>query len=341
MPHPVVENLTTTAFEPVFAADEEGRPIVIAVVRGTFDVPDHGRATFAEEQEPIRVGGTWWGKPGESSLKYEPEMAIEKPATDVVLIATARPVQRETTSLDVGIRLGPVEKAVRVFGPRHWVRRLGMKSISKPEPVEEVPLIAENAFGGWDRTPPDERHHRCEPRNPVGVGFHVSRGTFDEGEPLPAMELAHDAIRRHGQRVEPATFGFTEAHWEPRRRFAGTYDARWDKTRKPLLPNDFDRRFFNAASPGLIAPGHLVGNEDVTLLNLGGKPRWDFSLPGLSPPIVRVVRRGDEDLITTTVLDTIVVDVERRKVLLTWRSHAVLVNGPPDVARFVITPGWS
>ncbi len=43
----------------------------------------------------------------------------------------------------------------------------------------------------------------------------------------------------------------------------GLADEVWNKTRKPLLPKNFDRRYFNAAAPGLVAPGYLKGDEPV------------------------------------------------------------------------------
>ena len=55
-----------------------------------------------------------------------------------------------------------------------------------------------------------------------------------------------------GQNVLAAAFGPVGRHWEPRVRYAGTYDDRWTEDRMPLLPKDFDDRFHNAAPPGLV-----------------------------------------------------------------------------------------
>ena len=56
-----------------------------------------------------------------SSYKYEPEVALCKPATDVVLIGHAQPPGGGATQVDVGIKVGPVQKVARVFGDRFWV----------------------------------------------------------------------------------------------------------------------------------------------------------------------------------------------------------------------------
>ena len=67
-------------------------------------------------------------------------------------------------------------------------------------------------------------------------------------------------------------------------RVAGTYDEAWQNTRAPRLPTDFDPRFHNAAPPELIAAGGLRGDEDVVVVGATAAPRWEFRLPGLTPP---------------------------------------------------------
>src|SRR5215469_9031201 len=117
-----------------------------------------------------------------------------------------------------------------------------------------MPLLYERAFGGWDCTDEDPQKHRYEPRNPAGTGFRHTHRAEDEFA-LPNIEDPAQPFRTYGERPPPAGFGFIAANWLPRLSFAGTYDRAWDDERKPLLPTDFDRRFFNGASTGLIAPG--------------------------------------------------------------------------------------
>jgi hypothetical protein len=51
-------------------------------------------------------------------------------------------------------------------------------------------------------------------------------------------------------RPSPAGFGPIACHWQPRVGFAGTYGDAWVANRLPLLPDDFDDRFFQSA-PGI------------------------------------------------------------------------------------------
>ena len=335
MAHPVVENQTRSAFEPLFLADEEGRPLLVPVVKATYDIFPQSPLTPAEEQVPVNAPGEHWGNPETSSYKYEPETAFTKPGTDIVLIGHAYPAEKGDRQVDVAFRVGQVEKTVRVFGDRYWIKKLGLTIMSKPEPLEPLPLIYERAFGGWDSAEPDPMTSKFEPRNPAGVGF--LRTEFEEGMRLPNIEDPKRSLKHYGDTPPPAGFGFTSPHWQPRAKLAGTYDEAWQKTRAPLLPTDFDPRFFNAASPGLIAAEYLTGNEAVVVENASPGGRMSFHLPGAGPPKIRVQLRGREDELLETNLDTVIVNTDENLLLMLWRTNLVLRNGPHDVVAIEIT----
>lgn len=280
---------------------------------------------------PVSWGGIPWGEPGESSYRYEPECAFIKPATDVVLIGHAHAQQQGATEVLVALQVGPLKKVVRVTGERTWFRSLGRVSMTRPLPFERIPLTWERALGGWDRSDADPKRHSFEPRNPVGRGFRASPRNFEEGLLLPNLEDPEQPLREFGQQVPPVGFGFTSPHWQPRAALAGTYDDNWSRTRKPLLPRDFDRRFFNAAPPGLVAPGYLRGNEPVTVLNASPEGRLAFSLPGQLPPAVTVQFADTEDVKSVMHLDTVILDTDSRQLLLLWRGHVLLRETPHEV----------
>ena len=102
-------------------------------------------------------------------------------------------------------------------------------------------------------------------------------------------------------------------------------------SRRPLLPVDFDRRFLNAASPGLIAPGYLVGNEIVTVVNASPRGRLEFALPGIPAPRIDVRLRGSAMKALPTHLDTVVIDTDEHRVSLIWRGHVKVTDVPRDV----------
>jgi hypothetical protein len=209
--------------------------------------------------------------------------------------------------------------------------------MSSPEPFQLMPLVYERAFGGWDRTPEHEDQHEFEPRNPVGVGFVGKRGFPLSGSPLPNIEDPSQMLTSPTGRVAPVGFGFVGVEWHPRAKLAGTYDDAWTKTRAPLLPTDFDRRFFSAASEGLVAPGYLRGDEWVQAFGVTREGKWEFRMPGVEPATVRIAVSFADDVLLQTNLDTVIVDADARQLTLIWRAFTTLRSGPHDVSAIRIT----
>ena len=108
--HPSIDNRTPFAFEPFFIADEELRPVVVTIVKATYGFDLRGAVWLADEQIPVNLAGEPWTDAPVSSYKYEPEVALCKSTTDVVLIGHAHPPGGGATQVDVGIKVGPVQK---------------------------------------------------------------------------------------------------------------------------------------------------------------------------------------------------------------------------------------
>jgi len=334
MGHPIVDNEIPFACESLFVADELARPLLVPVIKATYQISDD-RLVPAQQQQPVNMEGEDWGDPATTSYKYEAETAFIKLGTDMVLIGHAHSSRDREKSVNVSLRVGEVEKTVRVFGDRKWTKRLGIVDMTNPQPFEKIPLIYERAFGGWDSAEPDPLTSKFEPRNPVGVGF--KRKEFEEGMPLPNIEDPKRPLKAYGDTPPPAGFGFISPHWQPRASYAGTYDEKWEKERAPLLPDDFDLRFFNAASPGLVTQEYLKGNEPVLIENASPIGVISFNLPGVEPPKIRVQLRKRPDAHLQTNLDTVIINTDENLVMLLWRSNLVLRNGPHDVVAIQIT----
>ncbi len=110
-------------------------------------------------------------------------------------------------------------------------------------------------------------------------------------------------------------------HEEPRRRFRGTFDDAWERTRAPLLPEDMDPRFWNAAQLSSTTP--LVGGEPIALVNLTASGRLDTTLPRVG---VRARVDGRE---ARPALDLVVVEPDEDRVALTFRV-SIDVTGKLD-----------
>jgi hypothetical protein len=252
----------------------------------------------------------------------------------VVLIGHACALRSTATEVTVGLRVGSVQKIVTVIGDRYWTRERNAIVMSSPQPFERIPLVYERAFGGWDRQ--DADHHACETRNPVGRGFRARWNDSEATVPVPNVEDPQQRIRSFGDRPAPAGFGFLAPHWMPRASYAGTYDAAWIENRRPLLPVDFDRRFFNSASAGLVARRYFDGTELVQVANAGIAGQLAFTLPGVPAPRVEVTLRRSGDRVLETKLDTVIINADERVVILIWRAHVRVSDVPRDVEAIAV-----
>jgi hypothetical protein len=307
------------------------------VLKATYDLTDRGLA-LAPDQVPVNLAGESYGDPAETSYRYEPECAFPKVATDVVLVGSAVAPKAGMHEMLVAFQVGPMKKGVRVLGDRAFYKGAVGVSMTNPTAFERIPLKWEKAFGGWDRSLPEERKHSCEPRNPVGVGHRGSGSRFEEGLRCPNLEDPARPFKGWGDHPPPAGFGFLSPNWMPRTQHAGTYDEAWETKRAPLLPKDFDRRFFNAAPPDLVAGGYLRGDESVVASGVRAEGGYSFRLPAVGPPKLTVAHAGRADQAVPANLDTVIVDTDARKVFLFWRGQ-VTVKEPTAVRSVRIRPG--
>ncbi|WP_141618579.1 DUF2169 domain-containing protein [Myxococcus sp. AB036A] len=332
MGHPSTENLTPFTFEPLFLTDEALRPLFVPVLKATFDLRPRGAPALSAEQAPLLTGGERWEGGGDAaSLRLEPEGAFFKAATDVVLVGHAHAPAAGTRELLAELHVGPVHKQVRVLGDRTWFKSMGGIGVTQPLPFERIPLRYERAFGGKDGS-------AFEPRNPLGTGFREKGSRFEENLRLPNLESPAEPLRSWGQRPPPTGFGFIEPHWQPRAGYAGTYDDAWKKSRSPLLPKDFDRRFLNGAPRDQLVPGYLRGGEAVLLKHVAPGAPLTFRLPALPSPEVLAPRaRGLDDLEGALRLDTVVLDTDAMKLFLVWRGTFALQREPTELRSIQVT----
>lgn len=299
--------------------DLDGGEGVMVLVKGTYAI---GAAAprLAAEQLPAFVQDLYWGDPTKTSLKYASDLVPEKTGTDVVLIGSAYPRGPEATQADVTLEAGPLKKTVRVFGDRRWKRKLGLVSYATPAaPLKTMPLTYERAFGGCDKTHADEKEWKFEARNPVGTGLIANPQRPDFGEvPLPNVEDPAALLSFHQDRPAPTGFGFIAPTWEPRKQHAGTHDQAWQDSRCPLLPADFNPRFYNAAHPDLISKDFFQGGEPVRITGASKTGDLSFALP-----TTKITAEFHIDGSTTARpcdLDTVVIEPDDSRLLLTWRT---------------------
>jgi hypothetical protein len=201
---------------------------------------------------------------------------------------------------------------LRVFGDRHW---LGWEP-SNPAPFVKMPLVYERAFGGSMQTHDTVRE--TEERNPVGVGLALGHARAAIGDALPNIEDPRQLLSG-GTCPTPAGFGCIAPSWLPRRAFAGTYDERWQRTRAPYLPEDFQARYLNCASEGLTFDHYLTGGEPVLLVGMSERGPLYSAVPTCTIDAAFTLRGRSHA--APTHLQTVLIEPDENRLRLTYHTQ--------------------
>jgi len=317
-----IANETRYQADGIWGRTKDGVHIWIVAVKATFEIATDGTLRLADEQQKPLVQAEYTGAPGCSSLRYDADLVAPKPTTDVVLNATAHaPGGRPSTDFAVTLRIGSISKTLRVRGDRHWDQGAFGETLSPPQPVTRVPIVYERAFGGFDQTDPDPRRQRMDARNPIGCGV-VAAPQRRVGQAAPNFEYPQGSLETAG----PAGVGALDAHWSPRRELSGTYDAEWERSRRPLLPEDWDPRSLLSAPPDQRPPVWFRGGEPVELVNLTPDGVMRFSLPQIALAFRTYIDRRAEE--HEGQLTTVVIDPDARRLMMVWTTSLLC---PTDV----------
>lgn len=327
-----VDNRTPFAAERGWVRDRNGAEVWLVAVKCTFDIMPDGSAQVAADQPPVLRMPEHFGEPGKSSIKYENDLVLTKKTTDIIVVGHAyAPNGRPVTQLDVGFSVGPVTKSLLVTGDREW----GISGRSGPLPFVKMPLTYERSFGGADkRSPHPDRD--WEWRNPVGTAFAVSRDNAT-GVAIPNVEYPNEPMKAWNDRPRPAGFGAVASHWQPRVSFAGTYDDDWMKSRQPLLPADFDDRFFQCAPEDQQSPSFLRGGEPVALRHLTPPGELRFYLPKVFLGFDTRFYDGSRELHKERRLHTVILEPDFPRVSLVWHTGLLCHFKVQKLERTIVT----
>lgn len=334
VPEPRLEEVHNRTPFAEFQCDKMGvgrRFFDTVVVKGTFLLAP-GSLTLAPEQEgPALNDEVWDAQVAErSSLRRAGDVVLFKPRTDVLVTGTARvDAPRAEWDVRVAVTRGDralVDRRFHVTGPRRWVRRDGEWSLAAPEPVSEVPLRYELAYGGAYPDPEDASAPWTVYRaNPSGTGFVDPRGSDDVDIAAPQWLEPGMELTTPERELPLAGFGPVARPWESRLGFAGTYDEAWkrrarEETARGIPPDyaaDFDPRFFQCAHPDLIAEP-LRGDEVITLEGLTPGSPLRMRLPSQRVVAHLLDGQGAAE-IEAMRLDTVHVDLDAARVFVCWR----------------------
>jgi uncharacterized protein YjbI with pentapeptide repeats len=251
---------------------------------------------------------------GRAGPRYASDYVPFKPGGDALLVGHFHaPGGRSVRLAEAGLTVGNRSLRVAVVGRRTWSLGKRWPGHETALPFTKLDLRWENAFGG----PGSDA-------NPVGRGS-------SEGPPqaldLPQIERLDRPFSAPEQRPDPICFAPLRRDWFLRRALLGTFDRRWQETRWPWFPEDFDWRHFQSAVPELRFRNYIAGDETISCLNLHPTvPEYETSLPGVKV-LAAVQRRvegapgGAKIEPVGMNLDTLWIDMDAETACLVWRGH--------------------
>ena len=316
----IAVNHTPFAVERAFVRDRKGGEVWLLAVRATFEVRPDGTLKRAQEQLPVARAASYLGEPGRSSLKYDSDLILTKGCVDLLVHGHAyAPGGRPVEMVDVGVRCGKWAKSLRVHGERVWrhaTSGVGLVA-SRAKPFEKMPITYERAWGGIEPGAKADEPGSGAVSNPVGSGFARKPQLLLE-RLVPNIEDPRTPIVPGPGPQAPAGFGPLAPHWSPRIGFAGTYDDKWKQSRAPLLPEDFDERFFRAAPPDQQLPRFASDGQVIEFANLTASGRLRIVLPRIQISAETIFGNGQAD--HEVVLHTVVFEPDHPRVQMVWHS---------------------
>lgn len=325
--------------------EPSGRELLVVVIKGTFRLPrtPEDPLQLAAEQVPLVMADTFTGEPGFSAPVYEVDFAPRKQRVDILLNGSAyAPGGRPATRVPVGLRVNDLTKTFNVVGNRHWQSSIAGITASEPEPFTVMPITYDRAFGGVDNKHEDPAKHAAYMRNPIGKGFHRHiKSEWVDGAPLPNTEELNQPVTSTDEDYAPMSFGPIGRGWEPRYRYAGTYDDKWLEEHFPFLPPDFDEQYYQAAPLDQQLP-LPAGEMRVSLINLTPDGQRSFTVPRFDAPVRIFPKHDDREDITAT-LDTVILEPDHERLLLTWRVCWPLKKNMLEIAQVLVgrkDVGW-
>jgi hypothetical protein len=309
-----LENHTPFTATMAVLPNQDAVDTLYIVVKATVIL--HPRLALAPKQLPVTLADEYHGDPTNTSLKAVSDLHIGKPGTDVLVTGHAKaPNGRPTPQMLVTLAVAERQKTLRVYGDRVW-RKDGTPT--EPQPFTAMPLTWERAYGGVHLQ--GERLLSAEERNPVGCGFLGERDPAElEGHPAPNLLDVNTSELRLTQPTLPACFAPTSPSWLPRRQYAGTYDAAWQRKRAPYLPQDFNPSFLQCAADELRFDRFLQGTEPVRLTGMTLERPIEFTVPTVRPQIEVIIARNPTR--AQAELETLWIEPDENQASLTWRAN--------------------
>ncbi|MBS9782952.1 MAG: DUF2169 domain-containing protein [Pasteurella sp.] len=319
---------------------KDGRECIVIVAKGSWTIPQNSKEEprlITDNPLEIIEADEYLGEPGLSPLKYENDFARFKKKCDVIMHSCAYAgTELEAKYVDVNLSIDDkLNKSIRVHGPRYWESYLGLISIGESEYFEKQPIHYGIAYGGVDSAREDKGKTATYLKNPVGIGYlpNTPRKNI-VGQPAPQLESLKTRINGTVGNYPALSFGPIAKNYPERLKYAGTYDDYWSKNIRPLLPDDFDERFYQCAPNDQQMP-YIKGGETISLTNLTHKSNLNFIIPKQKLFMSYMVT-STEEIEIEAFADTLIIEPEENRFSIVWRGNIPIKNSIHEIDDVIV-----
>ena len=263
-----------TPFVPFYWESEDHDRDLFAtfMLKATFRI-EQGRLVPEQVQQPITLGDEHYIEPSNSSVRLESDLCPLKSGTDMFVVGHAitpnsQPMSQWEVSFHISGAWGNHRKTLRVTGPREWRKSFLGWRLTEPEPVQQILMQYEQAYGG--RYQLDEDTELRFNHNPFGKGY-APPELQKRVDKIPAPQIESPDVPLKSISATPFPQGFGP---DPQGleiadsiSLAQVYDDQaWLDNDWPHLPEDFDFDFYMAAHPDMqLKSRYLKGMKSLRL----------------------------------------------------------------------------
>ncbi|MER2494643.1 DUF2169 domain-containing protein [Vibrio neptunius] len=299
-----IEQETELLVKGRFQRDQNGHEVWVIAAKRQWQLNEGSWQEVPAEE--IYDDPVYLGEAGMSAMKVDHEFPVSKQNTDVLVYGKARAyAKRPVTYHECRILIDShIDKTIAVHGERKWVEHGGTVTVSHPTAYVEAEIDYSKALGG------DER-------NRVGCGVAKSSAEL-MAMPVPSVFYPNEEWAPNTKNLRVAGLGPIPPFFTQRVKYAGTFDDAWQEHRRPLLPEDFNPKFYQSAPEDQQCNGFLEGGERLMMSGFSHDDVLAFRIP--AEKYVAVADFGEEKLSAAMAMYTLFVDTEEQRLTISYNA---------------------
>ncbi len=317
-----IKNSTPFKADGCFARDKDGTEYWVIAIKACFSYADNS-SPFLKlmlEQQDINFYPQYYDKQ-EFEIKEDTDITPFKLSTD---IAVTGYVELEQNRQYVELTCGEITKSAYVFGDYYADGKGWNINFFEGNPKDKIAIRWRNCLGG--KAIDGESYFTG---NLIGTGYIIKPHMLEEKIKLPNFLSDTEINKKSFVSMKHLGFGFISPSWQPRLQYAGTYDEKWEITKSPLLPDDFNHKFWHSVSTDQIYPQYLKGGEKIILKGFHKDSDYSFIVPQILFSGYSQWNGYTEDI--KAFMTLLHINTEDRTVCLTWNIKQECIQADKDL----------